>query len=161
MVEYGMSRFKKERAHTKAQTDKPITILTLVTFVEREKLTEILATCSQLVKCSLLWHWHCIWTFGAYLLACTFSAPKWLLEVFEFVDSNRWNAMHKDKLTELVKILQQLCYKPTKISGWTTFLAVLYKPWHIEMAPEPRRVRFLLPCKHCQPRPYICSKIDK
>ena len=60
MVEYGMSRFKKERAHTKAQTDKPTTILTLVTFVEREKLTEILDTCSQLVKCSLLWHWHCI-----------------------------------------------------------------------------------------------------
>ena len=41
MVEHGMSRFKNESRFKKevAQTDEPLTILALVTFVEQEKLT--------------------------------------------------------------------------------------------------------------------------
>jgi len=41
MVEYGVSRFKNESRFKKevAQTDEPLTILALVTFLEQEKLT--------------------------------------------------------------------------------------------------------------------------
>jgi len=79
MVEFGVSRFKKQEA----QTDEPLAILALVTFLQQEKLTlagylERALNTSDAASQGIVFE-----PFGAYLLARAFSVPTRLSSVSE------------------------------------------------------------------------------
>ena len=72
MVEYSMSRFKKGIA----ETDEPLAILTLVTFVEQEMKMTLERQLRNALNTSNAAYWGILFEgFGAYLLAHAFSAP--------------------------------------------------------------------------------------
>ncbi len=85
MVEYGVSRFKMQEA----QTDEPLAILALVSFLEQKNqlsLTKYLArelNTSHPTSRGLVFE-----PFSTYLLACAFSEPKKLSDVFECTAGN-------------------------------------------------------------------------
>ena len=98
MVEYGVSRFKKQVV----QTNDPLAILGLVTFFEQNQLTlakyltRALNT-SNTAFCGIEFE-----AFGAYLLAHAFSEPKPLSEVFDFVETGKKaNKALQDELAQL------------------------------------------------------------
>lgn len=86
MVEYGVSRFKK----TEAQTDEPLAILALVTFVEQqEKLTLARYLTNALNTSNAAYRGIALEAFGAFLLARAFSAPISLSKVFTFAKGSK------------------------------------------------------------------------
>ena len=101
MVEYGVSRFKKQVA----ETDEPLAILALVTFVEEERQTLVDYLTQPLDSANAASRGIAFEPFGAYLFARHFAVPTRLSDVFEFVD--RGNKAHKalqDELAELVTL---------------------------------------------------------
>lgn len=104
MVEYGVSRFKKEGAGPVALTDEPIAILAFVTFIAREGLELEKYLTSGLNSSNAAYRGIIFEPFVAYLLARAFSSPKRLSEVFNFPDGSRLNAMLEDEVAELVTL---------------------------------------------------------
>lgn len=87
MVEYGISRFKKEGAHTEAHTDEPITIRALVTFVERQQLQlerYLVHNLNSSNAMNAMYRGTMFKPPIPYLLTHAFSGPKHLSGVFEF-----------------------------------------------------------------------------
>ena len=101
MVEFGVSRFKKQAV----QTDEPLAILALVTFFqEKEQTLARYLTCglntSDAASRGITFE-----AFGAYLLARAFSVPTRLSEVFEFVEGGKKvNEALQDEFAELVTL---------------------------------------------------------
>ena len=101
MVEYGVSRFKKGVA----ETDEPLAILALVTFVEQEtKMTLERQLRNALNTSNAAYRGIIFEGFGAYLLARAFSAPRRLSDVFDFVGGKEANEALQDELAELVAL---------------------------------------------------------
>jgi hypothetical protein len=101
MVEYGVSRFKKEVA----QTDEPLAILALVTFVEQEKLTLSEYLRRALNTSNAACRGIAFEAFGAYLLARAFSVPTPLSNVFDFIEGGRKaDEALQNELAELVTL---------------------------------------------------------
>jgi hypothetical protein len=104
MVEYGVSRFK----HEEAQTDEPLAILALVTFLEQTQKVQLPLARYLIETINTPDAAHRGIRFeplGAYLLACAFSEPRRLSEVFEFVEGGKkaYEALH-DERAELVAL---------------------------------------------------------
>jgi len=97
MVEFGVSRFKKQVA----QTDEPLAILAFVTFFEREKLTLARYLTRNLDTSDAAFR---VEAFGAYLLARAFDVPRLLSGVFEFVGGKQANEKPQDEVAELVTL---------------------------------------------------------
>ena len=101
IVEYGMSRFKRGVA----ETDEPLAILTLVTFVEQEtKMTLERRLRNTLNTSNAAYRGIIFEGFGAYLLARAFSAPRRLSDIFNFVGGKEVNEALQDGLAELVAL---------------------------------------------------------
>ena len=100
MVEFGLSRFKKQAA----QTDEPLAILALVTFFEREKLTLARYLTRNLDTSDVGFRGIAFEAFGAYHLARAFDVPRLLSEVFEFVGGKRANERLQDEAAKLVTL---------------------------------------------------------
>ena len=83
MVEYGVSRFKKQAA----QTDEPLAILGLVGFFEQRQLTLAKYLIRALNTSDAAPRGIAFEAFGAYLLARAFSEPRPLSEVFDFTET--------------------------------------------------------------------------
>jgi len=100
MVEFGMSRFRRQAA----QTDEPLAILALVTFFEQNKqtlagyLTRAINTSNPAVR-GIAFE-----AFGAYLLARAFSGPTPLEKVFEFVGDKKAVKDLEKEVAELVTL---------------------------------------------------------
>jgi hypothetical protein len=99
MVEYGVSRFKKREA----QTDEPLAILALVTFVE-QKLPLATYLSHGLNVSNAAYRGIAFEPFGAYLLARAFSDPTPLSNVFKFVGGNKANEALQHEVAELVTL---------------------------------------------------------
>ena len=99
MVEYGVSRFKKQEA----QTDEPLAVLGLVTFVERQELTLAGHLSRDLNTSSAAYRGVAFEPFGAYLLARAFSVPTRLSQVFKFVGGKKMKVL-QNQLAELVTL---------------------------------------------------------
>jgi len=100
MVEFGVSRFKKQGA----QTDEPLAILALVTFFQQEELTSAGYLTRALNTSDAASRGIAFEPFGAYLLARAFSVPTRLSSVFEFVGGKKANKALQDELAELVTL---------------------------------------------------------
>ena len=102
MVEYGVSRFKGRVA----ETDEPLAIVALVTFVEQEKKLTLEGHLGSALNTSNPGSRGIAFeTFGAYLLAPAFSDLARLSKVFEFVGGGRKaNEALQDELAELVTV---------------------------------------------------------
>ena len=101
MVQYGVSRFKRQVA----ETDEPLAILALVNFVKEKGLT--LQRCfSQSLSTPHAAHRGIVFeAFGAYLLARAFSDPTPLSKVFEFVEGgNKVIEALQGELAQLVTL---------------------------------------------------------
>jgi hypothetical protein len=99
--------------------------------------------------------------FGAYLLARAFSEPTPLSDVFEFV-GDKHKAL-RDEPAELATLEMvdddfQTTTLQIKTNRWSNHVwpFSLNGRWHVRMAPEPTRIRFLLPFK---PRWSTCNTL--
>ena len=101
MVEYGMSRFKKDAA----QTDESLAILGLVTFVKQKNQTLERYLTRDLNMSNPAHQGIVFEAFSAYLFAHAFSAPRPLSEVFKFFNRGmKANEALQDELAELVML---------------------------------------------------------
>jgi len=116
MVEFGVSRFKKEVA----QTDEPLAILALVTFFDKENLTLAKYLTRGLSTSDAASRGIVFEAFGAYLLARAFSVPTRLSKVFEFGGGKKANEALQDEFAELVtleKVGDNVRLTPLQITG--------------------------------------------
>jgi hypothetical protein len=102
MVEYGVSRFKKPSGDGDrvAETDEPLAILGLVTFLGQNDHTMERHLRAALDVANATARGLAFEPFGAYLLARAFSSPTRLSEVFDFVGAHNL----QDELAELVTL---------------------------------------------------------
>ena len=87
-----------------AETDEPLAIFALVDFVEREKLT-LEQYLTRALNTSNAAHRGIVFeAFSAYFLVCSFSEPRPLSKICEFIgDKKAYNAL-QDKLAGLVTL---------------------------------------------------------
>ena len=100
MVEFGVSRFKKDEI----STDEPLAILALVTFFQNQGQTLEKFVSRPLNSSDAAYRGVSFEAFGAYLLARAFSTPKPLSDVFEFVGGENANKALWDEPAELVTL---------------------------------------------------------
>ena len=102
MVEFGVSRFKKSSSSSPrmAETDEPLAILGLVTFLEQHRLALGTHLRGALNVANASARSIAFEPFGAYLIARAFSTPTLLSNVFDFVGESRL----KDEFAELVTL---------------------------------------------------------
>ncbi|KAG8836664.1 hypothetical protein FRC18_010929 [Serendipita sp. 400] len=87
MVEYGLSRFKglSQDGSRTAETDEPLAILGLVSFLSKQHLMLGRYLTDALNAANASIRGFAFEPFGAYLLARAFSSPRPLSDIFEFV----------------------------------------------------------------------------
>jgi hypothetical protein len=116
MVQYGMSRFKTP-VLLEAQTDEPLAILAIVSFMKQKGQTYARYLRRTLNSSGPAHRGIVFEAFGAYLLARAFSAPKPLSEIFQFVARDEHRALQKEsaELVTLEKVDSDFKVTPLRI----------------------------------------------
>ena len=101
MVEYGISRFKRLK---EAETDEPLAILGLVTFLQRNGHTLLQYLSRDFNTWNPAYQGVVFEHYVTYLLAREFSDPAPLSAVFDFVGGKKGNEALQDERAEIVAL---------------------------------------------------------
>jgi hypothetical protein len=154
MVEYGLSRFRKPSIDDSrcAETDEPLAILGLVSFLRKEGFTLERHLVEPLNSPHASARGFAFEPFCAYLLACAFAIPRPLSEVFDFCGESSLGA-EVAELIALQKVDNTFVYqriditsdvRPTHILGCSPSTNAETLAW----LRDPEGTAFCFPAEH-------------